>query len=83
MGTQLAGTTHPKGDPLLPCKHYLTFQGYPEPCMRRVDSPQLAYGTESTARILKETKVAETNGEQLTDILAPGNCVLVHMFWTG
>lgn len=26
-------------------------------------------------------KKAETNGEPLSDILAPRNCVLVHVFW--
>lgn len=45
-----------------------------------MDRPQLAYSTESTARTLQETEVAEANGEQLTDILAPGNCAYVHMF---
>lgn len=38
----------------------------------KVDSPQLAYYTESTARILKGTEQAEANGEWLTDILAQG-----------
>lgn len=39
--------------------------------------------TESTARIPKGTKKAEANGEQLTDILAPRNGVLVHVFCSG
>lgn len=47
----------------------------------RVNSPQCVYCTESTARILKGTKKAEANGKQLSDILAPRNCVLVHVFW--
>lgn len=47
----------------------------------RVNSPQCAYCTESTSGMLQGTKKAEANGEPLSDILAPRNCVLVHVFW--
>lgn len=45
----------------------------------RVNSPQCAYCTESTSGMLQGT-TAEANGELLSDILAPRNCVLVHVF---
>lgn len=87
MGTELAGTTGSNGDPLLSCKHYVTFQWYPEPCLRRagreqggevcvrVSSPQCAYCTESTSGMLQGT-TAEANGELLSDILAQGTVSL-------